>query len=159
MSKFKKFKTNGMSKTYVYRCYYAMLQRCIDSNHHAFERYGGRGILIDKEWLGENGFINFINDMGERPEKHSLDRKDVNKGYNKYNCRWATETEQVTNRRGFGCTSNNSGISFNKKDKNWSSSIYYCGDYIFSKRFKTEEEAVSARNDFIIKNNLPHILN
>lgn len=38
--------------------------------------------------------------MGDPPtDKHSIDRVDNNKGYNKNNCRWATKWEQDRNTR------------------------------------------------------------
>lgn len=89
-----KDKTNG------YKSWEGMKDRCINTKHHAYKDYGGRGITVCQNWLGENGFINFISDMGERPSKeHSLDRIDNNKGYCKENCRWATKKEQSRNQR------------------------------------------------------------
>lgn len=53
-----------------------------------------------QRWLGESGFENFLADMGERPSpKHSIDRIDNDRGYEPGNCRWATRTEQNTNKR------------------------------------------------------------
>ena len=38
--------------------------------------------------------------MGEKPSpKHSIDRIDNEKGYEKSNCRWATSKEQCSNTR------------------------------------------------------------
>ena len=49
-----------------------------------------------EEW---KDFWVFVEDMGDRPEGHSIDRKDNDKGYSKENCRWATAKEQIDNQR------------------------------------------------------------
>lgn len=76
-----------------------MKQRCNNKKHPAFHHYGGRGITVCERWA--NSFENFFDDMGERPSpKHSLDRYPNNDGnYEPSNCRWATDKEQVNNRR------------------------------------------------------------
>jgi hypothetical protein len=43
-------------------------------------------------------YSNFLEDMGERPEGMSLERKDNSKGYSKDNCCWITLAEQAKNR-------------------------------------------------------------
>ena len=87
---------HGKTKTRTYRCWSGMLTRCSNKNTKQWKDYGGRGIKFDKRW---RDFCNFLEDMGECPEGHSLDRIDVNKGYNKKNCRWATHDQQVRNAR------------------------------------------------------------
>lgn len=37
--------------------------------------------------------------MGDRPEGLQIDRIDTNKGYSPENCRWATPTENSSNKR------------------------------------------------------------
>jgi hypothetical protein len=77
-----------------------MKARCLSPNAHAYSGYGGRGIKVCERWLGEDGFKNFIDDMGKRPEGMSLDRYPDNNGnYEKSNCRWATQKQQTNNTR------------------------------------------------------------
>ena len=76
-----------------------MRQRCLNQRHPAYPDYGGRGITVCKRWLGPNGFIAFLADMGARPIGKSLDRRDVDGNYEPDNCRWATPLEQMRNRR------------------------------------------------------------
>jgi hypothetical protein len=76
-----------------------MRKRCGNPLHISYSNYGGRGIKVCRRWLGKRGFINFLEDMGERPEGKTLDRIRVNGNYTPSNCRWATPKEQTANRR------------------------------------------------------------
>ena len=87
---------HGMEKTPTYCTCAAMKQRCSNPNYHSYFYYGGRGILVCNEW---QSFEVFLADMGEKPEGTSIDRIDVEKGYFKENCRWATPAQQARNRR------------------------------------------------------------
>jgi hypothetical protein len=44
-------------------------------------------------------FINFLADMGERPEGTTLHRIDNDGNYEPGNCAWATKQEQISNQR------------------------------------------------------------
>lgn len=79
-----------------YRAWQAMKNRCLNPKANDWHYYGGRGITVHERWLT---YDNFLLDVGRRPsDLHTLDRKDVNKGYSKKNCRWATRRQQSQNR-------------------------------------------------------------
>lgn len=94
-------KTHALSKSKVYKVYNNMVNRCNNENTEGYEHYGGRGITVCDRWLepSPQGFLNFLEDMGDCPTGMSLDRVDVDKGYSKENCRWADATTQAYNQR------------------------------------------------------------
>lgn len=97
-------KTHGFTaerkKDRTYNSWMSMKSRCINPNESGYENYGGRGIKVCDRWLGEEGFNNFLTDMGERPPNTTIDRfPDVNGNYEPSNCRWGTDDQQSRNRR------------------------------------------------------------
>lgn len=76
--------------------WYGMKLRCDNKKRQDYNHYGGRGITYCKSW---KSFENFNKDMGTRSPGMTLDRINVNKGYFKSNCRWATRLEQCSNTR------------------------------------------------------------
>ncbi|MEH2148574.1 hypothetical protein [Nostoc sp.] len=89
--------THGCTGSPCWYSWRGMLDRCRRENSTSWERYGGKGIKVCDRWQGDNGFENFLMDMGERPEGKTLDRIDSSGDYCPKNCRWATPKEQRLN--------------------------------------------------------------
>lgn len=90
----------------LYGVYKAMLARCYDTNGREYHNYGGRGIVVCPEWLGESGYDTFAEwaftngyNPGAKHGECTIDRRNVNKGYSPDNCCWITNKQQQNNRR------------------------------------------------------------
>ena len=82
-----------------YRAWKAMKARCYAPSSTK-GTYREARISVCDEW--RNDFDRFLHDMGHRPSSaHSLDRIDNARGYEKSNCRWATQKTQCSNRGAF----------------------------------------------------------
>lgn len=96
--------THGASRSGAtwpeYKAWASIKSRCLNPNSHSFKGYGGRGVKVCDRWLGDDGFTNFIADMGRRPSRHhSIDRIDNDGDYEPRNCRWTTSSVQMSNTR------------------------------------------------------------
>jgi hypothetical protein len=86
------------------------------------------------------GFLNFLEDMGDRPEGCTLDRIDNSLGYEKDNCRWATSTVQNHNKRKI-TGSNNPAKGVQRSRDSYTTSIMKSG-VLFGKTFGELSDAI-----------------
>ena len=151
--------THGLKSNRFYDTWYGMLQRCTNPNHKAYKNYGGRGITVCEEWVDVANFVAWAESTYPNIEDATLDRINNDKGYSPENCRWVDRTTQALNRRKMkNNTSGFVGITYYKSNKKWGATIGIKNKKINLGSFKTKEEAIQARDNYIIENNLPHKL-
>ena len=80
--------------TWVHR---AMKQRCLNESCKDYPHYGGRGIKVCDEWLNLKAFCDWAVSNGYQ-EGLTIERIDVDSGYNPENCAWICNDFQVRNR-------------------------------------------------------------
>jgi hypothetical protein len=102
-------RTHNMVGTRIYRIYRNMRNRCLLPCAVGYKNYGGRGITVCDEWLGDGGFERFYEWSMKNGynDDLTLDRVNVDGNYEPNNCRWTTIIVQNNNRR------TNRNITFN----------------------------------------------
>ena len=92
---------HGLSQIPLYNVWKNIIDRCQNPKNKGYKSYGGRGITVCEEWLGnpvgldcfyrwslQNGYI----------EGLTIERLDVNGNYEPGNCTWITPEEQAQNK-------------------------------------------------------------
>ena len=150
--------THGLSKHRLFDTWYGMITRCYTTTSKDYISYGGRGIIVCEEWLDVRNFIEWCESTHPNIEGLSLDRIDVNGNYEPSNCRWATTLIQNVNKRlQLNNKSGFAGVNLLKSGR-WKCRISINKNRITLGTFLTIEEAVQARDNYIIENKLPHKL-
>lgn len=88
---------HGLSRSLTYKIWAYMIARCHNPKDTTYSNYGKRGIIVCNRWRDD--FLNFLEDMGERPVDLSIDRIDNEGNYCKENCRWTDRKTQNYNKR------------------------------------------------------------
>ena len=150
---------HGLTSHKFYNTWKHMVDRCTNPKNKNYKNYGGRGITVCEEWLDIRNFIAWAESTHPNIEGMTLDRIDNDKGYSPENCRWTDVTTQNINQRiKKNNTSGFTGIYWNNKNNTWRTFIYLSKVRYNIGSFKTIEEAVLARDNYIIENKLPHKL-
>lgn len=89
--------THGQTNSPEYGVWVDMRRRCYQKHRPDYHRYGGRGITVCESWRSD--FLAFYRDMGPRPAKCTLDRRDNRGPYSPENCHWASKKIQDRNKR------------------------------------------------------------
>lgn len=122
----------------------AMISRCTNPNNKFYKNYGAIGISVSERWKVSK---NFFEDMGNKPEKMTLERVDNLKGYSKENCIWASRHVQCLNRKVF--KNNKFGIpSIEIREKKFRVRIRNHGVLIVNKTLDDFFEACCVRKSY-----------
>ena len=149
--------THGRSNSRFYETWIGMIQRCTNPNTKDYKDYGGRGITVCEEWLDVIDFVAWCEST--YIEGMSLDRIDNDGNYGPNNCRWANRVTQRLNQRiSTANTSGYVGVCWNISNNKYVARITVLGNKVYIGSFLTIEEAIQARDNYIIQNNLPHKL-
>lgn len=128
-----------------YMSWIEMKRRCDNPNAHEYKHYGLRGIDVCQRW--RDSYDDFLADMGRIPSsKHSIDRINNDGNYEPSNCRWATPSEQLRNRRLH--SSNKSGVHgvrLNPKGDRWMAVITTNRKVTYLGTFDDVDDAIKAR--------------
>ena len=150
---------HNLTKHRFYSTWAKMVHRCSNPNNKGYKNYGGRGITVCEEWLDVRNFITWCDATHPNIEGLSLDRIDVDGNYEPNNCRWADASTQSLNQRiSTANTSGFVGVDFRPSENKYVTRITVLGDRVYLGYFDSIEEAVLARDNYIIENNLPHKL-
>lgn len=139
---------HGMHDHPLYTTWHRMVSRCHRPNDSLFKYYGARGIEVHPTWRESPvEFISWIeNTLGPRPEKHTLDRIDNNKGYEPGNLRWETHNHQMQNQRGKLSPRSSSfkGVWWDKQRGKWQTRVTKNRVTVFRGFYSDELEAAKA---------------
>lgn len=158
----------GTERGKAYSTYYGMLNRCYEPSSTRYSKYGGAGVTVCAEWLGDKGFDNFFIWYQMQPnssnDSYQID-KDVicnSKGikphyYSPDTCQFVSRSE---NQRNYSTllsnnTSGYTGVSKNKDGIHWDFRLHReHNSNINRSGFRTALEAAKSREALIISNDL-----
>lgn len=106
----KQLKRHGFYSSKYYSRWHDMMRRCYNPKDVHYDRYGGRGIGVCKEWHDVGKFIDWCESQNP-DDGMTIDRIDNDSGYSPDNCRFVPLKDNQNNR------SSNRKIEYNGKMK------------------------------------------
>lgn len=138
----------------LYKTYSSIMGRCYNKNNQDYHLYGGRGITF--HWKDSMiAFFNYIQSLSNcKAPGYSLDRKDNEGNYEPDNLRWSDRFIQAQNKRKPKSETGFTGVKHHKANNKYVAVIGINGSRVYLGSFNTIIEAIAARNQYIITNNL-----
>lgn len=132
-----------------------MKRRCLKPRGAEVHKYAG--ITLCDEWMSFEPFMAWSLENGYADDM-TIDRIDSSKGYEPGNCRYVDYSVQSANRR--MTVKNKSGYVGVSWDRGkWIAKVQWRRKQIHLGRFADIMDAVKARNEYLIANDLPHLMN
>lgn len=138
----------------LYNTWRGMIERCSNKNSKSYERYGKKGITVFDGWTQKErmpgtmkwskGFCEFLeyveNNLGAKPENHSLDRIYTYGNYEPGNLRWADPSLQKKNQKRKNISGYKYVYSVSGSD-GWQADFMYENKRYYVGYFKLKEDA------------------
>ncbi len=152
-----RFTIHGLRNHPLYHKWNNMIQRCFNPNYKQYNDYGGRGITVCDEWGDDlQSYFDYVISLPNAMKPGlTIDRIRNNEGYKPGNLRWTTKHIQQANQRKYkNNTSGFTGVQFDKINNKWVSRIRINYELISLGSHFTINQALKARNNYIIENDL-----
>ena len=139
------YTTHGLSSSKIMNAWSDMIRRCYSNKSPNYVSYGAKGVAVCDRWRGDNGFINFVADMGIPEKGDTLERVLVLGNYEPENCKWESSlsvqgfNKRISDKSKSGVT----GVRANYDC--WQAYIIKEKKFYNLGRFKTVAEAAVAR--------------
>ncbi|MEE5088434.1 hypothetical protein V2J74_27140 [Pseudomonas alliivorans] len=129
-----------------------MKRRCLKPRGTEVHKY--EGVTLCDEWMSFEPFMEWSLANGYTDEL-TLDRIESSKGYEPSNCRYADYNVQAANRR-ISLKNSSEHVGVYRQAGKWVAKVQWKRKQIHLGRYDDIDDAVKARNEYLIARDLPH---